>query len=198
MNFDDHIEVFYDDFDLNRVKIDPSRWTRAWRSWRCDRTTREPISATLRLTGNLSTRLTPLMSLCHPPFRSKIVDLTRFIVHHHHHYLTGATLQWKVCRPLRFDDHVGVSSPGKPNAKGGLDQTGKHYGDLDDDYDDHDDEEGDDYSHHDQEVLYPNLIISELNDAVGGEEQSRELCGCRTGLSISVIMIFDDSTIGQK
>ena len=118
--------------------------------------------------------------------------------HHHYHYLTGATLQWKVCCPLRFDDHVGVSSPGKPNAKGGLDQTGKRYDDLDDEDGDCDDEDGDDCSHDDQEVLYPNLIISELNDAVGGEEQSRELCGCRTGLSISVIMIFDDSTIGQK
>ena len=47
-------------------------------------------------------------------------------------------------------------------------------------------------------MITPMMIISELNDAVGGEEQSRELCGCRTGLSISVIMIFDDSTIGQK
>ena len=80
---DDHKEAFYDDFDLDKVKIAPSRWTRVWRSWRCDRTTREPISATLRLTGNLSTRLTLSMSLCHPPFRSKIVDLTLFIVHHH-------------------------------------------------------------------------------------------------------------------
>ena len=88
-----------------------------------------------------------------------------------------------------------MSSPGKPNAKGGLDQPGKHYDDLDDDCDD---EDGDDYLYGDQKVLYPNLIISELNDAVGGEEQSRELCGCRTGLSISVILIFDDSTIGQK
>ena len=34
-------------------------------------------------------------------------------------------------------------------------------------------------------MITPMMIISELNDAVGGEEQSRELCGCRTGLNIS-------------
>ena len=39
--------------------------------------------------------------------------------------LAGTAVQWQVCRPIWFNDHLGVPGTGQPHAQGVLDQTGE-------------------------------------------------------------------------